>query len=129
MRAFRTGNVHAMHDCTEGGLLGAAYEMSLASGLGFELWERKVPVADETREMCARLSLDPLKLIGSGSLLIAVPPKRVESLRRALRGVAPVAEVGRFTRSGRRLVARDGAVRRIAAAPVDELWGALSRSA
>jgi len=128
VRAFRTGYVHAMHDCTEGGVLGAAYEMSLASGLGFELWERKVPVARETREMCQALSLDPLKLIGSGSLLIAVPPRRVGSLQRALREVAPAAEVGRFTKAGRHLLAEDGRRRRITAAPVDELWGTLSRS-
>ena len=34
--AYATGAVHAMHDCTEGGVLGAVFEMSVASGLGFE---------------------------------------------------------------------------------------------
>jgi hydrogenase expression/formation protein HypE len=129
VRAFRTGTVHAMHDCTEGGVLGAAYEMSLASGLGFELWESEIPVAGETREMCERLGLDPLKLIGSGSLLIAVPQRSRDRIRRALRGVSPVAEVGRFTRIGRHLRTKDGRKRAIRAAPTDELWRTLARSA
>ncbi len=129
VRAFKTGSVHAMHDCTEGGVLGAAYEMSLASGLGFELWESAIPVASETREVCSRLSLDPLKLIGSGSLLIAVPLRSRDRIRGALKGVAPVAEVGRFTRSGRHLLLRNGRERVVRTAPVDELWRRLPRSA
>ena len=48
VEAFRTGKVHAMHDCTEGGVLGAVFEMSLASGLGFDRDESLVPVAPET---------------------------------------------------------------------------------
>jgi hydrogenase maturation factor len=129
VRAFETGYVHAMHDCTEGGILGAVYEMSLASGRGFELWERKVPVAEETREVCRRLSLDPLKLIGSGSLLIAVPRRGKEHVRHALRGVSQVTEVGSFTRKGRFLVKRDGGMSEVRATPVDELWRALAASA
>ncbi len=35
--AFDTGKVHAMHDLTEGGIVGCVLEMSLASKLGFEL--------------------------------------------------------------------------------------------
>jgi len=127
VRAFRTDSAHAMHDCTEGGVLGAAYEMSLASGLGFDLWEEKIPVARETQEMCLRLGLDPLKLIGSGSLLIAVPQRNKDEVSRALRGVSPVAEVGLFTKSGRHLHTRDGKVRAIRTAPEDELWRTLAR--
>lgn len=128
-RAFRTGSVHAMHDCTEGGVLGAAYEMSVASGLGFELWEEAIPVAEETRDVCAKLDLDPLKLIGSGSLLMAVPQLRKERVRRTVRGICPVEEVGRFTKVGGRLLGRNGRRLSIRAAPTDELWRVLSRSA
>ncbi len=129
VRAYKTGAVHAMHDCTEGGVLGAVYEMSLASGLGFELWEKEIPVARETLVMCDRLRLDPLKLIGSGSLLIAASQRNKGRVRRALRGITPVAEVGRFTRSGRHLHAKDGRLRAVKAAPEDELWRTLARSA
>lgn len=125
VRAYRTGHVHAMHDCTEGGVLGAAYEMSLASGLGFELEEAAIPVAVATREVCARLSLDPLKLIGSGSLLLAVPEGRRKAVARAIGTRTGAMEVGRFRGEGRRLVRRNGRVEAVARAPADELWRAL----
>jgi hydrogenase maturation factor len=126
--AFRTGRVHAMHDCTEGGLLGAAYEMSLASGLGFEVHEGAVPVAETTRDVCRRFSIDPLRLIGSGSLLIAAPPGEAETVRRAVGRAAGVTRIGRFTAGRRRLVKRDGRETLVRAAPEDELWRALGGS-
>ena len=43
---FSTGQVHAMHDPTEGGIIGGVYEMALASGLGFELQENRIEVAE-----------------------------------------------------------------------------------
>src|SRR2546428_2276567 len=70
-RAFRTGQVRAMHDCTEGGVLGSLYEMAVASELGFEVGEKEIPVASETTAICAALKANPLKLISSGSLLLA----------------------------------------------------------
>jgi hydrogenase maturation factor len=121
--AFKTGHVHAMHDCTEGGVLGAAYEMSLVSDVGFELDEGKVPVAAETREICNAVSADPLRLIGSGSLLLAVESSKVDKVMRVLRRVSSATEIGRFTAKGNRVLRRaDGAYERVATAPTDELW-------
>lgn len=125
--AFKTGQVNAMHDCTEGGVLGAAYEMSLASGVGFELKESFVPVAPETRAICSRLSLDPLKLIGSGSLLISVRNGKEENVQAALSGICEVTAVGHFTRRERVLLRADGSESKVLSAPEDELWRALSR--
>jgi hydrogenase maturation factor len=126
--AFKTGQVNAMHDCTEGGVLGAAYEMSLASGVGFELKESSVPVAPETRSICSRLSLDPLKLISSGSLLISVRKGKKEKVQAALSGICEVTPVGHFTRRERVLIRADGSELKVLSAPEDELWRALSRS-
>ena len=61
----------AMHDVTEGGVLGAAWELGYANRCAVKIDSSKIPVRDETREICAVLGLDPLRLIGSGSLLIA----------------------------------------------------------
>ena len=126
--AYNTGVVHAMHDCTEGGVLGAAFEMSLASGLGFELEERKVPVAPETRDLCRRWRIDPLKLIGSGALLFAVEKGNESKVSRALSTICKVSSVGRFTKAGRVLIRKDGSRRSLREAPEDELWRALART-
>ncbi len=125
VRAFETGHVRAMHDCTEGGLVGAAFEMSLASGVGFEFSESAVPVARETKQVCEVLGVDPLRLIGSGSLILAVKPGNEDDVASALRGICRVSKIGRFTSRGRLLRKRDGSVIRVSEAPEDELWRVL----
>ncbi|MDV3293852.1 MAG: AIR synthase related protein [Nitrososphaerales archaeon] len=125
VRAFRTGSVHAMHDCTEGGVLGAAYEMSLASGLGFVMHEAKVPVAGATRQVCETMSVDPLRLIGSGSLLLAVPRGKESTIAKAISPLCRVSTVGEFVKGRRVLVRRSGSEQKILGAPKDELWRAL----
>ncbi|MEM0119968.1 MAG: AIR synthase-related protein [Thermoprotei archaeon] len=54
VEAFRMGGVDAMHDCTEGGVLGALYEMAKASGVGFVVYEDKIPVHPLTRTLCKK---------------------------------------------------------------------------
>jgi hydrogenase maturation factor len=125
--AFQTGFVRAMHDCTEGGVLGAVFEMSLASGLGFVLREDAVPVANETRLICEALSLDPLKLIGSGSVLLSVKKGKEVQVAKALDPVCKVTIIGEFTRKSRVLVKKDGGEAAVRSAPEDELWRVLGQ--
>jgi hydrogenase expression/formation protein HypE len=121
--AYSTGAVHAMHDCTEGGVLGAVYEMSRASGLGFELWEEKIPVAPETVEICSALGLDPLRLISSGTLLIAAKPGSESKVLQAVKEAGSKATViGKFARGKRAIRHRDGSSEQVDDAPTDELW-------
>lgn len=63
---------HAMHDVTEGGILGAVWELAFAGGCAAEIDSGKIPVRPETAALCGALGLDPLRLIGSGSLLVAI---------------------------------------------------------
>ena len=76
-------NATAMHDVTEGGVLGAVWELAYANGCGAEVFSDRIPVSAETQILCAALQLDPLRLIGSGSLLIAC--KDGDALVRALK--------------------------------------------
>jgi hydrogenase expression/formation protein HypE len=68
------GRVHSMHDPTEGGLATGLYEVAAASDCGLEVDGDNLPILPETRALCDHLGLDPLGLIASGSLLIAVDP-------------------------------------------------------
>ncbi len=72
--ARAAGEVHAMHDPTEGGLSGGLYELAAASGLGLEVDLDAIPVMPESSAICEALKLDPLGLIASGALLAAVSP-------------------------------------------------------
>jgi HAD superfamily hydrolase (TIGR01549 family) len=70
LAAARCKGVSALHDVTEGGVGEALHEMTQASGLTIEADRDRIPILESTRVICADLGLDPLGLIGSGSLLI-----------------------------------------------------------
>lgn len=126
--AFRTGFVHAMHDCTEGGVLGSIYEMAIASGLGFEISEAEIPVASETSVICAALGANPLKLIGSGALLLAVKSGKEAEVKRGLKAIGRrLATIGTFGRGGKVLVHRNGLEEELRTAATDEIWRLESR--
>jgi hydrogenase expression/formation protein HypE len=129
--AFRTGKVHAMHDTTEGGTIGSLIEMSFASKLGFELEIDSVPIDDSTRMICKVLSIDPLKLIGSGSLLIACPEgdeRKIINLLKTHR--IECTKIGRFLsgKVGRILKTKDGSSIKLRELTIqDELWPILDK--
>jgi HAD superfamily hydrolase (TIGR01509 family) len=70
LRAASCGGVTALHDVTEGGVGEALHEMAVASDLAIEVHRPAIPVLSETATICADLGIDPLGLIGSGSLLV-----------------------------------------------------------
>lgn len=70
--AARDPLVSAMHDITEGGVIGAVHEMCEASELGAVIDLGKIPVLPVTRKICLILKVDVERLISSGSMLIAV---------------------------------------------------------
>jgi len=63
----------SMHDITEGGVLGAAWEVAEASGAGVILNKDIIPVEVVTKTICEFLGLDVLKLISSGCMFITCP--------------------------------------------------------
>jgi hydrogenase maturation factor len=87
--------VHAMHDPTEGGLATGLFELVAPAGLGLRVIREHIPVFSETNVICNALGLDPLKLLASGALLIAVAPDGADSVRRAIESAGvPAAVIG-----------------------------------
>lgn len=128
--AFSTGAVHAMHDCTEGGVLGAVYEMAYASKRGFRILESQIPIAPETKGLCSRLNINPLRLISSGTLLLAVKPGGEGKVSKRLAEIGVTsAVIGRFSGRTRVSVRTDGSETRIDEPGTDEIWRILARGA
>ena len=87
--------VHGMHDPTEGGLATGLFELVVPAGLGLRVTRERIPVFPETNSICTALSLDPLKLLASGALLIAVAPDGANLVVRAIEDTgARVALIG-----------------------------------
>ncbi len=119
--------VSAMHDPTEGGVLGGIFEICEASGKGCVVNMESIPVRMETMIICEKLGLDPLRLVSSGTLLATVSESKTPGLLRRLREKGFKARViGRMTGNkserigllGRREI-------RIRKLPQDELWKAI----
>lgn len=66
------GEVTAMHDVTEGGMLGAIYEMAVASGNGALIDNSLLPIGETQKEICQLFGIDPRFCVGAGSMIIAV---------------------------------------------------------
>src|SRR5690606_35912000 len=64
--------VTAMHDVTEGGVLGAIYELTIASGNGAIIYNDRLPIGNAQKEIGKLFSIDPRFSIGAGSMVIAV---------------------------------------------------------
>jgi hydrogenase expression/formation protein HypE len=69
-----------MHDVTEGGILGAVWEMGEFYGLGVELIEENLIVGEETLKIAQHFNIDPLRLISSGTMLMIYPKEARESI-------------------------------------------------
>jgi hydrogenase maturation factor len=120
----------AMHDPTEGGVLGAIWEMAEASGCGFGVQAAAIPVRAATRAVCAALGVDPLRLIASGALLIAGPDG--DGMVRGLRAAGiEAAQIGALTQvdQGRRLFHADGSAEPVDSVGRDELYRVLEETA
>lgn len=99
--------VHAMHDPTEGGLATALYELAEANGLGIEVNANAIDVLPETRLVCEAAGLQPLGLLASGSLLIAVAGADCDAAIEAIevRGI-PAVRLGTFLAETGRVIMR-----------------------
>ncbi|MFP3984717.1 MAG: AIR synthase family protein [Candidatus Bathyarchaeia archaeon] len=128
--AFKTGYVTAMHDPTEGGIAGGIHELADASKLGFKVYEDKIRIAEETLKICDFFQIDPLQLIASGSLMIAVEKGCGEKVVEVLEGnKIAAAVIGELLSSPKKrfIIRRDGEVEDLVRPLSDHLWLALKK--
>jgi hydrogenase maturation factor len=116
---------NSMHTPTEGGILNGMIEISEAAHVGFKIYEDKIPITDETRQICKALNIDPLKLLSSGSLLIVSNPEKTNKIIRILSELKILAGViGKITpeSESRMIIHKDGVTRVVKTIEQDELY-------
>lgn len=102
--------VNSMHDITEGGVLGAIWEVTEASEKGAMVYADRIPVLDETLKICNIYNIDPLRLISSGCMIITCKNGN-ELVRELERNGIKATVIGQITEgSEKRLVFKDGVV-------------------
>jgi len=127
LAAAAAGGVTAMHDATEGGVMGGLFEIAAASGVGMEVDERLFVYPDEVRMVCEAFAIDPVRAIAEGSLLVTVRPGRSAAvLARLKRKRIAASVVGKVVRDRRVRTMRraDGRTERLAVPEQDPFWPA-----
>ncbi len=115
---------HGMHDVTEGGILGAIWEMCDIAGAGAIIDRQKIPTDPVSDKICARFGIDILRLISSGSMLIIASPEKKDRIITEIsaQGIA-ACQIGKITRKEDGLYITDGKNRsRIEPPRPDELY-------
>jgi len=82
-RALRE-HATAMHDPTEGGILAGLQELARAAEVALDVDPDAVPVREETRVLADAAGVDPLRILGSGAVVAAVPERAVDDALTAL---------------------------------------------
>lgn len=125
LTAYAAGGVHAMHDATEGGVLGGLWEMSAAAGISVAADFDSVAVPEDIAELASVLKFDPWAAISEGTLLAAVSPDSVDRVRAALAVEGIDSHIlGRFDASAEvSTIRRDGETAQLPEPGVDPFWG------
>ena len=103
------------------GVFGALWELGEASGVGITAHLDKIPIKQETIEVCEVFKINPYMLISSGSMMIGCEKGNllVEKLEEA--GIN-AAVLGRATEGNDRIVVSRDETRYIGPAGSDELY-------
>lgn len=127
----REHGVTAMHDATEGGVLGGLVELAKACGHDLRIERARIPLAPEVRVACEVFGVDPYTTVAEGALLVAARPGRAGAVLAALAADGiPAADVGEVMKGTGRvwLAEPDGSVLTLDAPAPDPYWDAYARA-
>src|SRR5439155_13719121 len=80
----REAGVTALHDATEGGVLGGLVELARACGHDVAVERARIPLSAEVRAACAEFAIDPYWTLSEGALIATVRPARRDAALAAL---------------------------------------------
>jgi hydrogenase maturation factor len=98
-----------MHDATEGGILGAAYETISLENLGLALNSEEFPLTRNSKKLCKLLNVDPLRVISSGTFLVILDAEKAKEVVKLSSHEIPIKIIGEIT-SKEKGITLDGTV-------------------
>lgn len=116
-----------MHDITEGGIFGALWEIGEAASCGLEADLKKIPIRQETVEICEFFDVNPYQIMSSGSLLIVAEHGEALVVELAKNGI-PASLIGRLTEGKAKTLHGLEEVRYLDRPRTDMLYDALART-
>lgn len=117
--AMKSG-VCVMHDASEGGIMAALWELADSSGVGLTIELKKLPIRQETVEVCEFCNVNPYELLSGGCLVMTAQDG--EALAEALnREGIPAVVVGKITDSNDRIIYNEDEKRYLDKPKMDEI--------
>lgn len=127
----RDRGVTALHDATEGGVLGGLVELARACGHDLRVERARIPLADEVRVACEVLGVDPYTSLAEGALLACARAEHAPAVLAALadEGIE-AADIGEVMKGTGRvwLAEPSGAVTTLDEPAPDPYWPAYARA-
>ena len=118
--AIKSG-VCGMHDVSRGGIFGALWELAQSAGVGLEIELKKIPLRQETVEICEFFEINPYELLSGGCLLMTTADGG--ALAAALmRENIPAAVIGRTTQGNDRVLYNDEEKRYLDKPKTDQIY-------
>lgn len=117
--ALKSG-VCTMHDLRNGGVFGGLWELSRSMGVGLSIDLKKIPVKQETIEICEFFDLNPYEFLSGGSLLIATADGE-ELVEKLMETGVFAAVIGRTTDSNDKIIRNEEEVRFLEPTKPDEI--------
>lgn len=102
--------VTKMHDLSQGGVFGGLWELAEGAGLGLEVELKKIPIRQETVEVCEVCGVNPYEMRSSGSMLMTADDGESLVLALAKAGIN-AAVVGKLTDKQDRIIRNEEEVR------------------
>lgn len=124
--AIKSG-VSAMHDVTEGGIFGALWEMAESSGVGLQIDLKKIPIRQETIEICEYFDINPYYLISGGCLLMAAD-NGYDLVRELEKSDITATVIGKAVAGNDRIVINDDEIRYLETPRPDEIYKAKGKN-
>lgn len=100
--AVKSG-VSALCAVAEGGVYRALWTLAERAGAGLEIDLKKIPIRQETVEICNFLDINPYELAGNGSLLCVTGQGEALALTLSRQGI-PAAVIGALTKDNDRVI-------------------------
>lgn len=118
-------DVSAMQAVREGGVFGALWELAQGSDVGLVIDLKKIPVKQETIEVCEFFDINPYKLLSGGSLLITTDKGMNLVSKLQQQGIAATV-IGKTTDSNDRIIINDDETRYLELPREDSLYDVFS---
>lgn len=112
--------ISSMHDLAEGGIFGGLWELAEASQVGIDVELKKLPILQETIEICEFFDLNPYIFNSGGSLLITT--SNGHDLVKSLKAIGiESCVIGKVTSGKDRIIRRGEDCRYLERPGIDEI--------